>query len=394
MATGTTIGMLMASRRIAVFTATAALLGLLGEAAYCWSRPTAFFDTMAYVAIVEGGGNDFAVAEAECAAQVPGPWSACAEVASMPMTRQVEAYSAADFAQYLRFYTVKPLYTGLAAGLHRWFRVDAFVGLRMISVSSFVLIGVVCWAWLREHLPVAVAPIAAFWMMAMEPVLGLGKDLLPDGLSTALVLLGVYLLLYRSPKWMGASALGLALLVRPDNMLLLLCLGVVWLGRGEKDERRRLMKVGGFAVGCVAVSLVLGRLTGAVSWAVLFRRSFFELIPPERFAQAHVSLREYGHVLASNGVRTVMFCLPVAALLATFVLLGRRVATLRMLVGASAAAVILRVVRYPGVEERYYVWFLLVCAIAAACVMAESTKDLAGSDEAYTMVQDHKQRAL
>jgi len=369
---GTALAGWMGSKRIAVFTSLLALVGLAGEAGYCWVRPAASFDAMAYAAIAEGGASNFRTVGAECAAQVPGKRSACAETMSLEMFQQVAAYTDAEFAESLRFYTVKPLYCELAKVLHRWGGLGAFVGLRVISVGSFVAIGVVTWVWLREHLPVAVAPIAAFWMTAAGPVVGLGKQLGPDGLSTALLLLGVYVLLYRRAKWLGTVALALALLARPDVVLFIGCFAGAWVLRWQHESRRRWMLLAVVVAGCAAVSFVLGKATGALPWATLFRRSFFELVPPERYMSVHVTVREYLRVLADNGVRTVMFCLPVALLLATLaVMAARRGSALRALVLASVVAVGLRVLVQPGVEERYYVWFYLVCAISAACVLAE-----------------------
>jgi hypothetical protein len=361
----------MGSKRIAVFAAVLSLLCLLGEGAYCWRRSVAFFDTMAYVSIAEGGGNDFAAAGAECSAQVPGKWSSCEEVTASSMFQQVETYSDADFSQFLRFYSVKPLYCGLAAGLHRWFGVKAFIGLRMVSVGSFLAIGMVSWVWLREHLPAVVAPVAAVWLMASESVLGLGKDLLPDGLSTALLLLALYLLLYRV-RWMGAVVMALALLARPDNILLIGCLGAAWVWRTQAEARRRWTMLGAVALGCAAVSFALGRATGALPWSVLFRRSFVEFISPAQFAGTHIMLRQYGSVMAADLVRTLMFCLSASMFPAILVWVGaRRRSALRALVLASMSAIGLRLALYPGMEVRYYVWFYLVCAISVACVVAE-----------------------
>ncbi len=364
----------MADKRIAVFAIALSLICLLGEAGYCWRAPGASFDTMAYVSLVDGAGNGFAKAGADCTSELPGKWNGCGAVISSPMFAQVVAYSDADFAQMERFYMVKPLYVGLAEGLHRWMGLGAFQSLRVLSVSSFVLIGAVAWAWLREHLPIVVAPIAACLLVATGTVLSLGKELLPDGLSTALLLLAVYWVLYRRVVWFGVAVLALAVLARPDNMIFVLCAGAAWIIRDERVKSRRWMLLSGLVAACAVLSLALAKATGALPWAVLFRRSFFEMLPPARFSQAHVSLHEYAHVLGSNGVRTVFFCLPMALLLGLLTVMAAVPGSaLRWLVVASTAAVGIRVLLYPGVEQRYYVWFFLVCAIAAACTTAERT---------------------
>jgi hypothetical protein len=362
----------MADKRIAVFAAVLSLICLLGEAVYCWRAPAAYFDTMAYVALVDGTGNGFAKAGADCATELPGTWNGCGAVVSSSMFREVTAYSAADFAQMERFYTVKPLYAGLAEGLHRWVSISAFQSLRVLSVSSFLLIGAVAWAWLQEHLPAVVAPAAACLLTATGTVLSLGKDLLPDGLSTGLLLLAVYWLLYRRAAWVGVAVLALSVLARLDNMIFVVCAGAAWIIRDERARNRQWMLLGGLVAACAAASFALARAAGALPWAVLFRRSFFEMLPPARFAAAHVSLAEYAHILASNGVRTVAFCLPMALFLSLLTVMAAvPESALRRLVMASGAAIGIRVLFYPGVEQRYYVWFFLVCAISAACVLAD-----------------------
>jgi hypothetical protein len=362
----------MADKRIAVFAVALSLICLLGEVGYCWRAPGASFDTIAYVSLVNGSGNGFAKAGADCVAELPGKWNGCGAVIGSSMFAQVLAYSDADFAQMERFYTVKPLYVGLAEALHRWAGVSALKSLRIVSVSSFVLIGAVAWAWLQEHMPVVVAPVVACLLMATGTVLSLGKELLPDGLSTALLLLAVYWVLYRRAVWFGVVVLALAVLARPDNMIFVVCAGAAWIIRDERVKSRRWMLLGGFTAACAAVSFALAKVTDALPWAVLFRRSFFEMLPPARFSAAHVSLQEYAHVLASNGVRTVFFCLPLALLLGLLTVMAAvSGSALRWVVVTSTAAVGIRVLLYPGVEQRYYVWFFMVCAIAAACTMAE-----------------------
>jgi hypothetical protein len=44
---------------------------------------------------------------------------------------------------------------------------------------------------------------------------------------------------------------------------------------------------------------------------------------------------------------------------------------LRLLVQGSAAAVAVRLVVYPGAEERYYAWFYLVAAVAACAAVGQ-----------------------
>ena len=208
--------------------------------------------------------------------------------------------------------------------------------------------------------------------MSLPGVIGLGRALLPDALLTALLLLAVVLLVRRA-WWLGGTALLLATLVRQDALLFAATGAVVLLWGGPGTVRVRLIRLAVLAIALGVWSVGLHRLIGALPWRVLFVHSFLAWTPPVDYATLHVSLREYLHVLGSNGVRTVLFCLPLPGLLTLLTLAGRR-SLLRDLVLAAAAAVSLRVLLYPGVEERYYVWLTLLAGAGALASLYDQTR--------------------
>lgn len=350
--------------------------GLLAEGVFCYRRAVAWFDTLAYVSIAEsgpaaGGPDAFRAAGQECFAQLEYRHSGCVEATSF-MNGAVLSYSAADFATFLRFYRVKPLFTWLLTAMHRSARMNTYTAVRVICAGSFVMTGVVLWLWLKEHLSVAAASLCALCLVSSPPVVHLGRNLVPDGFSTFLLLLAAYLLLYRRPRGWGIAVLMLLPLARMDNILFVFFFAGALIAGSGRPWRRRAELLALLTLGCVAAGVALARATHALPWAVLFKRSFIAWIDPASFASTHVTAREYLQVLASHGTRALTLYFPVSILLAALALADRRSwRPLRLLVLGSAAAVAARLVVYPGAEERYYVWFFLVAAVAACAVVGQ-----------------------
>ncbi len=106
---------------------------LLGQSIYCYVRPIALFDTMAYVSITDGHGeNFFSTAGRGCFAELQGPHSECEATTSSEEFKTVFAYSKTGFATFLRFYEVKPLYTFLVSSHRRSLNLSAYTALRLI----------------------------------------------------------------------------------------------------------------------------------------------------------------------------------------------------------------------------------------------------------------------
>lgn len=343
------------------------LLVLLAETAYCYLHPVAYFDTFAYVSLQRrvADGNDFGAVGRSCAAALPGAYNGCGAATSSEVFAQAAALSPEEYPAFLRFYTVKPMYNLLAGAVRTVLGVDAWRALRVVSAGSFLLIGLVCMWWLRRLVSPALAAIGALCLVSLPVTLGLGRGLLPDALLTALLVLGAALLSGR--RWVaGAGVLLLATLVRADALLLLGAAGSLLIWRNTGPGRRRLQSLGGFAAAFGGWAVLLRLSTGSYPWRVLFVHSFLAWTPPSGYPDLQVTLREYLQVMSSNGIRTVLFCLPLPLLLAAIALAGRRRCTPeRELVWAGLAAVLLRLLLYPGVEERYYVWLTLIAGAGA-----------------------------
>ena len=351
-------------------------LCLAGQSIYCYLRPIALFDTMAYVSISEGHGeNYFSAAGQACGVELTGPHSACDTTTSDETFKIVSSYSQADFATFLRFYRVKPLYTALVFVLHRYLNLTAYTALRVVSAGSFLLMGLVIWLWLKEYLSITAASLVALFIENNPAVLDLGKRLLPDGLCTALLLLAAYLLLHKKSKWPGIVVLVLLPLARTDMIIFAACFGAALIYLSHAQRQRKLTLLGGLFLACVVMQLGLTALLHPLPWPVLFRHSFITWTDPSSFPGTKVSLREYLHALTLYGSKTILIDLPEAAFLATLALCDwDSWRPLRVLMFASIATLCVRILLFPGMEVRYYVWFYVLAAIATSSVAAQNVR--------------------
>ena len=350
---------------------------LAAESLYCFERPMVTLDTFAYVSIVDGSGPE-AVRDiaARCLTELHGEHTNCLPLASPEGIRPLASYSVEDFRTFLRFYRVKPLYTFVVGQLHDRLHISAFTALRLVSSVSFAALGVVVWMWLVEYLSLAGASLTTILLLSVMQVQNIGKFLLPDVFSAALLLLGTYLLLYGRRLWPGLLVLFLLPLARPDNIFYVMFLLLVLLWRAELAQQRKLVTMAAVCVGCAVYSLVLQRATHTLPYPILFAHSFGTAGDPSSFASVHFSLRRYLHVLVVSGGKTLLIDLPAPLLLATLAMVSDRGwSVMRDAVLAGCAAVALRVVMFPAMEERYYTWLFLLAGVVTIASVAQSIRD-------------------
>jgi hypothetical protein len=338
---------------------------------YCVRRAAAPIDSIAYASLARGdSGNSFAADVEECTATLSDP-NRCLDL-STPLSATIMGYSAESYRTFLRFYEVKPAYVFLLRRLHRTLHMDIFNALRAVSVASFMTMGLVFWFWFREHFSVPVASLLAVALMNTQYVLNLGKLLLPDGFSTALLLLAVYLLLYHRNKWPGAVVLFLLPLVRPDNLIFVCLFAGAFLWRSKYSVRTRISFVPVLLAVCAMMQFIMQRLTHPLPFSSLLYHSTLGWTDPSTFSSLHVSVHDYLRVLASFGGRALMLHFPLMLFFAVLALAGRNICPqLRDLVWVSLATECVRLPLFPSMEERFYTWLLLVCAIAAACTFGQ-----------------------
>ncbi len=346
---------------------------LFAQGFYCFSRPISPLDSMVYVSILEGGGQQaFRHAGSVCSVEVPGPRSEC-EITSTPTFNEIANYSDADFATFIRFYQVKPLYIWMAKGVRGLLHLTGFVALRVVSAVSFIVIGAIVFLWLRRHLSTPAASLIALVISAASPVQGLGKLLLPDGFSTALLLIAVYAILYLARTlWVQLAILAVLPLARPDNILFCVILGAFLIFRATPVRNALVPRLIGLVVAAGLLNTLLARATHALSYVVLFNHSFLAWTPPSTYPALHLSAHDFLHTLAYFGFLTVAIHFPLPLFFAALALADRTSwRPLRDLVAATLLTSVARLLLFPNMEERYYTWVFILCAVAMTITVAE-----------------------
>lgn len=369
-------------RVVSVLAVVLFVLCVAGEAFYCFERPMVTLDTFAYVSIVDGTGPEaFPSIASRCLTELHGEHTLCGPLATSEGTQHMASYSAEDYQTFLRFYRVKPLYTFLVGQLHNRLHLSAYTALRLVSSLSFATIGFVLWWWLAEYLSPVAASLTSILMLSVLQVQNIGKFLLPDAFSAALLLLGTYLLLYSGRLrgrrlWPGLVVLLLLPMARPDNIFFVMFLLLVLLWRSELPKRNKIGAMVAVCAGCGAYTLLLQHATHTLPYPILFAHSFGDASDPSSFASVHFSFRQYLRVLAVSGGKTLLIDLPAPLLLATLAIANDRGwSVMRDVVRAACAAVALRVVMFPAMEERYYTWLFLLSGVVAIASIAQSIQD-------------------
>ena len=360
------------SRVMTVVSLVLFLLCLAGQALYCFMRPSGPFDSVIYVSLLDGGSQQaYRDAGQACAAALPGPHNQCD--ASGNSYRQIGAYSPAEWQTFLRFYRVKPLYTGVATVLHSGLHLPGFLTLRLLSALSFVSAGLTIAFWLRHHLSLPAACLTTALLVSFPQVIAIGKFLLPDMFSVALMLPCLYAIVYMTRKlWVQFLLLALLPLARPDNIILSLLLGALLLYRATPDRKRLLLRLAMLFVGCVVFNSLLSRATHGLSYTILFDHSFLDFSRPSQYPSMRLGLHDYLHTVLTGAPKAIILFFPLPLFFTALALSDRTSwQPLRDLVLAATVSAFARLPLFPAEEERYYTWWLMIAALAAVATLGQ-----------------------
>ena len=237
-------------------------------------------------------------------------------------------------------YAIRPLYTKLIY----WVSVTGLSiqqSINLVSASSLFFTGVLILFWTDS-------PILSVLLLGSWQVLELGRTGTPDGLSTFVTFLALFIL---DRKQIGTLVLlFLGLLIRTDSLLLLLAI-LAW-----QTLRGRLRLWVALVLGLAAVLAVTGINHWAhhPGWTVLFRISFIGGKTPSSVIQT-LTAREYT-VAFAHGAWGLLGQISLWLLLA---LVTWRMTRNGLLIVATAAA-LAHFILFPSPELRYLLWYCLL----------------------------------
>lgn len=366
--------------RVAQVVATVVFfLVVLGEGVHCYKSAHVNLDTLDYVNIAESDHlNLLAQAGQECLTELPASTSGCSGLLSGGgLYADALKYNEAQMAEYLRLYRVKPLYCATLRGLVRYGPMDGMRAVRTVSATSFVLVGVLLWLWLRVYLGPVAASVAGVLVLLFSQVVRMGQALTPDAMACVFLLLALLLVLYTRWLWAGVAAFVLLVLTRPENILLVTIFGLAWIGWSGMERQRKLVWGAVLVAAAVALHVGVGRFTHPVAWPAFFRTSFLVLLPPEQLSTATTSVREYLRVMRVIGSNSAAQYLPLPLLFAAMALVSRWCPLeLRRLLYVCGVVTVVRFLLYPTMDERFYTPFLMV---AMVCAVVSAVRQEAGS---------------
>ena len=278
------------------------------------------------------------------------------EEASVRRAKHADPYR---FAQFLPYFSVKPLYIEALNLVHK-----AGVGLvRSIAVVSAVsfagMAALIYWWVLRLGGSMWVACV----LLLTPEMSALAQGTGPDGLSVLFLLGGLFCLWDVRPS-VGVTLLLLSAWVRPENAIFCI-LALLYLA--AKGQLRVWMAV--VLIGISALTPMAINHFGGYGWKALYSHTFkFTEMDPGMFVPAF-TVSDYLHALRS-GVREALHSSLIAYLLLwiTSLRLVPRMRWPLLLCGLFSAA---KFVIYPNFEPRYYGLLYLVTAIGT-CAAVQS----------------------
>lgn len=122
------------------------------------------------------------------------------------------------FLPQLRFYSVKPLYPLLMAGLNA-LGINLIQAGVLLSAASWIGFAVIAFRWVNALMPPLLAFVVGALLVVNPWIIGATRDVGPDMMSVALLFGAAYFAIERrSPTW-AVALLMIAIPTRPENVI-------------------------------------------------------------------------------------------------------------------------------------------------------------------------------
>lgn len=218
-------------------------------------------------------------------------------IADTPYRQQMKT-NAEAFIQQLPFYHIKPIYVALV-----WLSYSAGLSLPfstvLPSLLAFFGIGIILFKWLSKFVSQNQSILITCCILLAMPFTGIGRESSPDALSCFFILLGCYWFFVKKCWLWVAPTLVLAILTRPDNIILvgLFCLLLLVKKYWSITD---ILLVFGFGI----LSFIIPKLfLASYSWQTLFYHSFIEHLTFPSDTVVNLTLSDYIFAIARNAFR-------------------------------------------------------------------------------------------
>jgi hypothetical protein len=258
--------------------------------------------------------------------------------------------NAAAFQDILRYHTIKPGYTGIAKLLFT-LGIHPLTATWLPSVGSYFLLGLLLFWWSKKHAPVPAAALFTFVIALAPPLIDLARYSGPDMLCALVSAAGLVLLLTDKTNW-GVALMSLAILVRPDAVLLMMPVVVVLAGR----KLLPYWQAGAWlAAGIILTIYLFGDL------GVVGEYTFADYSVGERLT------------LVRQGLLTLAasYTAPMVVVAFVILLVRRSLDLLSLLLWAALLSLFVRYLLHPFVEDRFHLPAYLVILMATWQTMSE-----------------------
>jgi hypothetical protein len=337
-----------------------------------WLNPYYNWDSLPYTALAQVSSNDppalhaaaYGTIDAEAPPKISREFHSPERY---PNYRGDMATNPWHFAEQLPLYSVKSLYILVLAGIHRA-GPSALKAMRLVSVISFAVIGIIFFLWMRRLAGPLLAAVGTAFVLSTAEFLGTGAETTPDALFAALGFLGLYLIFAEKKIFPALCVLAVVPLVRSDGLVLvaLVLAYLVWKSPGFRFRHGVAL----LAAECLAY-FITARLAGDYSYAKLLYHSFFErqLAPAE--STVHITFAEYLHALYVFVLGTLATPRPLYFLLGLTSLIPRaRERSLRHLAWLGLAFAAIHILAFPLPDSRFLLLPFALFVIWAVSALA------------------------
>jgi hypothetical protein len=351
------------------------LFALLGMTVAAFLSPKYGGDEIAYVGCMEALKNTdcnviHARAYSELAKHVSRQDFAALTAAGTQGQRDKKAHDARFFCSFLTYYNIRPLYLLTAEALTKA-GANPYLALRIISATSYLVIGVVVFAWISAYARPWLAAIGSLLLMSSQPVLFIGRQTVPDGFAAATVIAGLYLLFERRHLFIGILLLLISIFIRTDAVLMAAAgVALLWLRRADGFGLKLPYVATLIAVACGSV-LFINHLAGNSGMEHLFASTFVNFsIPPDQ--PVHLTKLEVLGFYA-NGLRNFRSGFGVPFVILAVIALQFHKSQIRNVVAAAVVALVLHFALYPSAVDRYFVTQYVIFGIGAVAFAGQRT---------------------